>query len=81
MQLSQVKYLNDMSEAFQNRTKSVALRKEILEKQKKRNYQSEYDRIRNHVENSATPALTRNHLTTRTAHLKTLGARALDTMS
>ena len=81
MQLTQVKYLNDMADAFQNRTKSVALRKEILEKQKKRNYQSEYDRIRNRVENSATPALTRNHLTTRTAHLKTLGARALDTMN
>ena len=81
MQLSQVKYLNDMADAFQNRTKSVALRKEILEKQKKRNYQSEYDRIRNHVENSATPALTRNHLTARTAHLKTLGAKALDTIN
>ena len=45
MQLSQVKYLNDMADAFQNRTKSVALRREILQKQQKRNYQSEYDRI------------------------------------
>ena len=81
MQLSQVKYLNDMADAFQNRTKSVALRKEILEKQKKRNYQSEYDRIRGHVENSATPSLTRNHLTARAAHLKTLGAKALDTIT
>ena len=81
MQLTQVKYLNDMADAFQNRTKSVALRKEILEKQKKRNYQSEYDRIRSHVENSATPSLTRNHLTSRAAHLKTLGAKALDTIT
>ena len=81
MQLTQVKYLNDRAVAFQNRTKSVALRKEILEKQKKRNYQSEYDRIRNHVENSATPSINRNHLTARTAHLKTLGAKALDTMN
>ena len=40
MQLSQVKYLNDMDDAFQNRTKSVALRRAILEKQQKRNYQS-----------------------------------------
>ena len=52
MQLSQVKYLNDMADAFQNRTNNTALRREILENQKKRNYQSEYDRIRNHVENS-----------------------------
>ena len=81
MQLSQVKYLNDMADAFQNRTKTTALRREILEKQKKRNYQSEYDRIRNHVENSATPALTGNHLTARKAHLKTLGAKALDTIN
>ena len=78
MQLSQVKYLNDMADAFSNRTKSTGLRREILQKQKQRNYQTEYDRIRYHVENSSTPALTRNHLTTRAAHLKTLGARAVD---
>ena len=78
MQLSQVKYLNDAADAFQNRTKSTSLRREILEKQNKRNYQSEYDRIRFHVENSATPSLTRNHLTTRAAHLNKLGAKAVD---
>ena len=70
-----------MTDAFQNRTKSVALHGEILEKQKKQNYQSEYDRIRHHVEDSATPALSKNHLTTRAAHLKALGAKALDTMT
>ena len=81
MQLRQVKYLNDMASAFQNRTKSTALRREILAKQDKRNYQSEYDRIRAHVEDSATPALTKNHLTDRVAHLKKLGARAVDTIT
>ena len=81
MQLSQVKYLNDMADAFQNRTKSTALRREILEKQQKRNYQSEYDRIRSHVEDSATPSLTKNHLKTRQAHLKSLGAKAVDTVT
>ena len=44
MQLTQVKYLNDMADAFQNRTKSVHLRKEILQKQEQRNYRSEYDK-------------------------------------
>ncbi len=78
MQLSQVKYLNDMAEAFQNRTKSTALRRTILEKQKKRNYQSEYDRIRSHLAHSATPALTKDHIKTRYAHLKSLGAKAVD---
>jgi len=81
MQLSQVKYLNGMADAFQNKTKSVALRREILERQKKRNYQSEYDRIRSHVEDSAAPALTKHHLSARTAHLKALGANALDTIN
>ena len=81
MQLSQVKYRNDIADAFQNRTKNTALRREILEKQKKRNYQSEYDRIRNHVENSATPAMNKNHLTSRVTHLKSLGAKALDTIN
>ena len=81
LQLEQIKHLSDHIDAYRTRAASVALRKEILEKQNVRNYQSEYDRIRNHVENSATPALTRNHLTTRPAHLKTLGAKALDTMN
>ena len=79
-QLSQVKYLNEMAEAYQNRTKSIALRKEILEKQKRRNYQSEYERLRGHVENSATPALTRDHLKARTERLKQFGARAVDSI-
>ena len=81
MQLSQVKYLNDMADAFQNRTKSTALRREILEKQQKRNYQSEYDRIRSHVEDSATPSLTKDRLKGRQAHLKSLGAKAVDTIN
>ena len=81
MQLSQVKYLNDMADAFQNRTKSVELRREILEKQKKRNYHSEYDRIRSHVEDSATPSLTKDRLQGRQTHLKSLGAKAVDTIN
>ncbi len=81
MQLIQVKYLNDMADAFQNRTKSTALRREIMEKQRKINYQSEYDRIKNHVENSATPSLNKNALLARTGHLKSLGAKALDTIN
>ena len=79
-QLSQVKYLNDMADAYLNRTKSVALRKEILEKQKQRNYTSEYDRIRGHINNSATPALTKDRLTNRVEHLKNLGARAVESI-
>ena len=81
MQLSQLKHLNDQIKARLTRTKSVALVDEWRQQQNIRNYQSEYDRIRNHVENSATPALNRNALQTRAAHLKTLGAKALDTIN
>ena len=79
-QLNQIKYLNDQADAFLNRTKSVALRKEILEKQKRRNYTSEYDRIRGHINNSATPALTKDRLKNRVEHLKNLGARAVESI-
>jgi hypothetical protein len=80
-QLSQVKYLSDMADEIQNRTKSTALRREILEQQRKGNNHSEYDRIRNHVETSATPSLNKNALAARTTHSKTLGAPALDTIN
>ena len=81
MQLSQVKYLNDMAELFQNRTKSTHLRREILQKQQQRSYHSEYDRIRHHVENSASGTLTKQHITDRQAHLKKLGAKAVDSIT
>ncbi len=77
MQVSQVKYLSDMADAFRNRTKSTALRREVLVKQQKRNYQSEYDRIISRVEDSATPGLNKTHLRNRQAHLKSLGQKQL----
>ena len=81
MQLSQVKYLNDRAEIFQNRTKSTHLRREISQKQNQRNYRSEYERIRAHVEDSATPALNKDHLRDKMAHLKKLGAKAVDSIT
>ncbi len=68
MQLSQVKYLNDMADVFQNRTKSTHLRREILQKQEQRNYRSEYDRIRAHVEDSRTGVFNKDHLRAKMAH-------------
>jgi hypothetical protein len=78
MQLNQAKYLNDQAEIFQNRTKSTHLRRQILQKQQSRNYQTEYDRLRNHVEGSASGTITKQHVTDRVAHLKKLGAKAVD---
>ena len=81
MQLNQVKYLNDMADVFQNRTKSTHLRREILQKQEQRNYRSEYDRIRAHVEDSATGVFNKDHLRTKMAQLKKLGAKAVDSIT
>ena len=78
MQLHQAQHLSTMIDVRQSRVKSIAFRKEILEKQKTRNYQSEYDKIRSHLEGSANPYKSREGLKSRASHLKSLGARALD---
>ena len=78
MQLNQAKYLNDQAQIFQNRTKSTHLRRQILQNQQSRNYQTEYDRLRHHVEGSASGTITKQHVTDRVAHLKKLGAKAVD---
>ena len=65
LQLSQVKYLNDMADVFQNRMKSTHLRREILQKQEQRNY-----RIRAHVEDSATAVFNKDHLRDKMTRLK-----------
>ena len=77
MQLNQIEHLHSMIEARQNRTASVAFRKEMLEKKKVKNYQTEYDRIRAHLEDSATPHLIRSHVQSRADQLRALGARAV----
>ncbi len=78
MQLRQVKYLNDVAYAFQNRSQNNQVRKHMVDAQKINNYSPECERIRNHHHNSATPALNRDSLAAREAHLKSMGARAAD---
>ena len=78
-QLQQVRYLQEAADAYINRSKSTSLRKHVLEKQRVRNYQSEYERLRNHLEQaSVTPFQNKASITNRVAHLKSLGAKALD---
>ena len=81
LQLEQIKHLSDHIDAYRTRAASVALRKEILEKQNVRNYQSEYDRIRAHLEDSAVPYKTKEGLRIRSAHLKALGAKAVGSIT
>ena len=81
LQLEHLKHLSDHIDAYRTRASSVAVRKEILEKQNVRNYQSEYDRMRAHLEDSAIPFKIKDGLHTRAAHLKGLGAQAVDAIS
>ncbi len=60
MQLHRVEYLNDMADAFQNRSKNNQLRKHFVDVQRINKYSPEYERIRNHVHNSATQAMNRD---------------------
>ena len=81
MQLRQVKHLIDATEAYQNRSKSTALRRYILEKRKMRNYSSEYEGIRNRTENPTTATINRDGLKARVNRSKQMGARAVDKIS
>ena len=81
LQLEQIKHLKEHVDAYRSRVASVALRKEILEKQNVRNFQSEYERIRAHLEDSSVPFKTREGLQTRAAHLKALGAKAVGSIN
>jgi uncharacterized protein YukE len=75
MQLSQFKDLNKQIEARLTRTKSVDLTNEWKQKQNMRNYQSEYDRIRNELENSALPYQTQDSITKRKIELEQMGVK------
>lgn len=81
MQFNRVKQLNEQAKEWNNRSRSAKLRKEFLDKQKVRAYQSEYDRIRAHLENSATPYVTPSGLQSRAERLKELGAKAVSGIS
>jgi len=77
LQVAQAKHYSDLIDARQSRASSAAFRHEILEKQKVHNYQSEYDRLRAHLENSALPYETREHVKARTEKLKGMGVKAV----
>ncbi len=69
-----------MADAFQNRGKNSQLKKRIADAQKIKNCSSEYEGIWNHVHNLAIPALNLDSLAAIKAHLKSMGARAVETI-
>ena len=62
MQLKQLEEMNKQIEARVSRRHSINLRNEWMQARTVKNYQTEYDRIRNHLEHSTTPGITREHV-------------------
>lgn len=75
--LNYYKRQRDIIKAHETKAALSRLRKEWLQKQIQTNYQNEYDRIRNILENGKLPGQTRAHLENRQKKLKELGLQAL----
>ena len=71
------KILKDKLDAQATKASSIALRKQWLDKQKKINYQSEYDRIRGQIEHHV-KGLSVESLKKRRDDLARLGAKVID---
>ena len=78
MQSHQLERINKEIELRQNRTANLNIRNGWLRAKTIKNYQSEYDRIRSHMENSAAPFVLRHTINNRKAALERLGAQAFD---
>ena len=80
MQSSQLERVNKEIELRHNRTANLNIRNGWLQAKTIKNYQSEYDRIRGHMDNSATNSrgewITRDKLNNRKRALEKLGAQA-----
>ena len=68
-------------DAHATKAASIQLRKDWMEKQKKNNYQSEYDRIRGEIEHNTVRGLSTTTLKNRQKVLESLGAQALNGIS
>ena len=72
------KTLKDKLDAHATKARSINLRKQFIESQKKMNYTNEYNRIRSELEQSKLKGLTTELLQKRKDHLKKLGANIVD---
>ena len=77
VQIESAKHYSNLIEARKMQSANAQFRKDILDRQRVMNYQSEYDRLRAHLEDSALPYRTRADVKGRADKLKQLGARAV----
>ena len=81
MQLHQLERYNKEMEVRAARVENLDIGNKWLHAKKVKNYQSEYDRIRGHMDNSIIPYVTIAKVRDRKAALERLGARAFDKMT
>lgn len=75
------KNLKQRLDAHNDKVSSINLRNKWLKTQKKANYQNEYDRIRNQLENTIfTSASSMHSMQKRKKELEHLGAKMIDTI-
>ena len=75
-QLAYFRNIKAQLDARETRTKSIALRRNFLMRQKIGNYQNEHDRIRHVLHNNLVPDTTKKKIKSRVAELEKLGASA-----
>jgi hypothetical protein len=76
--MDQPEALNREMELRSSRRANIDIRNKWLEAKTVKNYQTEYDRIRNHLSHNLIPDTTIEQLTQRKKTLRDLGAQAID---
>ena len=78
MQTKQLQHMNEQIEARAARHQNIVIRNQWMQAKTSKNYQTEYDRIRNHLANNLLPHETQEKVKNRKNELEQLGAKALD---
>ena len=78
LQQNQVKRINEEIEAKATRQASIILRNQFTQAKISKMYQTEYNRIRNHLSGTLIPHETVQIVKQRKKQLEKLGAKALD---
>ena len=78
--LDYYKNLKLLIDGHKSRAKDIGLRNKLIREQIAKNYQMEYDRIRNSFEKSVAPGVTNRMLEDRLKQFKKLGANAINTI-
>lgn len=76
--LDYYRHLKDLVEGHRAKARSLEFRNKLIREQKAKNYQMEYDRLRNVINHGVGPGLTTTHLENRKRELERLGAQAFD---